>query len=97
MALSKADLDDKKKVLDEIKRSYSTLSQNWRDQDFDYKKPDAQWFNKVWKDASDAFSVTVTPARSTIFRVDILGLDKDFPRTGPTKKVMTWTAGSIGR
>src|SRR5262245_46433681 len=97
MALSKADLDVKKNVLDEIKRSYSTLSQNWRDQDFDYKKPDVQWFSKVWQDTADAFSVTVTPARSTIYRVDILGLNKDFPRTGATKKIMTWTAGSIGR
>lgn len=97
MALSKADLDTKKNVFDEIKRSYSTQSQNWREQDLDYKKPDDQWFNKVWKDTSDAFSVTITPAKSTIFRVDILGLDKDFPRTGPTKKIMTWTAGSIGR
>ena len=97
MALSKADLDTKKKVFDEIKRSYSTNSQNWREQDFDYTKPSDQWFNKVWKDTADAFSVTITPARSTIFRVDILGLDKDFPRTGPTKKIMTYTAGSIGR
>ena len=73
MALSKADLDTKKNVFDEIKRSYSTQSQNWREQDLDYKKPDDQWFNKVWKDTSDAFSVTITPAKSTIFRVDILG------------------------
>jgi hypothetical protein len=97
MALSKADLDDKKKVFDEIKRSYSSQSKNWREQDFDYKKPDVQWFNKVWKDTADAFSVTITPAVSTTFRVDRLGLDKDFPRTGPTKKIMTWSAGSIGR
>lgn len=97
MALSEADLSDKKKVFDEIKRSYTSESRNWREQDFDYKKPDQQWLNQVWRVATDAFSVTITPARSTIFRVDILGLHKDFPRTGPTKKIMTWTAGSIGR
>jgi len=97
MALSKADLDDKKKVFDEIKRTNSNLSKNWREQDLVYTKPDAQFFNAVYKDTSDAFSVTVTPAKSTTFRVDILGLHKDFPRTGPQKKVMTWTAGMIGR
>jgi hypothetical protein len=96
MALSEADLDDKKKIFNEIKRSYSTESRNWKEEHLDYKKPDKQWLNTVWRNSSDAFSVTITRAKSTFFRVDILGLNKDFPRTGPKKKIMTWSAGSIG-
>jgi hypothetical protein len=46
MALSEADLDDKKKIFDEIKRSYTSESRHWKEEHLAYKKPDKHqpWF-----------------------------------------------------
>ena len=98
MALSLSDVKDQTKVFQEIKRAYSAPSCNWRQQDLqNWKEPDRQWLSTVYTDSPDAFSIRLTPAVSTLFRVDILGLHKDFPREGPKKKIMTWSAGVIGR